>query len=125
MPANNILVVDDQELLGRFICEALTDEGYTVRAVLTSAGARQAIAEQRPDLVLMDLYLMGETGDQVARDLIDHGLAGVPIVMMTASKRGARELSDRGIDFCLMKPFDLADLIDCVTKHIRPATTPS
>jgi DNA-binding response OmpR family regulator len=119
MPSGNILVVEDHDLLSSFICEALTEEGYTVRAVLTSAGARQAIAEQRPDLVLMDLYLAGETGDRLAQALAGDGLAGVPIILMTARQLKAHEFSDRGIDFCLMKPFDLADLLDCVATYVK------
>jgi DNA-binding response OmpR family regulator len=122
MPAGYILVADDHEPISHFISQVLTDEGYTVRTALTAADARMAAKEQRPDLVLLDLYLPSQTGDLLARDLISDGLTGVPIIMMTASRSAASELSSRGIDFCLVKPFDLQDLLDCVAKHIRPTS---
>jgi DNA-binding response OmpR family regulator len=115
----DILVIDDEPTIVEFLHEALTDEGYVVRTALTAICARAAIAVQRPDLVLLDLHMPGKSGDVLARDFKNDGLADVPIVMMTADAEKARKLSMEGIDDCLAKPFDLDELIGCVAKHIR------
>jgi two-component system OmpR family response regulator len=119
--AGDILVVDDDEPTVVFIAEVLTDEGYAVRTALHPADARVAITERRPDLVLLDLHLPGKTGDILVQDLKDDGLAHVPIVIMTADAKTARALSMDGIAYCLMKPFDLDELVACVATYIRRA----
>jgi DNA-binding response OmpR family regulator len=117
--AGDILVVDDDEPTAALIAEVLTDEGYVVRSALHPADARAAITKQRPDLLLLDLHLPGKTGDVLVQDLKDDGLAQVPIILMTADAKAARERSMDGIAYCLMKPFDLDELTECVAKHIQ------
>ena len=116
--AGDILVVDDDAPTVAVIAEVLTGEGYTVRTALTPADARAAIVECHPDLMLLDLLLPGKTGDILVQDLKDDGLAHVPVILMTANVQAARECSMDGIAYCLMKPFDLDDLIECVAKYI-------
>jgi DNA-binding response OmpR family regulator len=117
--AGDILVVDDDQPTVELIAELLTDEGYTVRAALTPSDARVLLLERRPDLVLIDLHIPGKNGDVLVCDLKDDGLAGVPILLMTADTRAAQELSMEGIAYCLVKPFDLDELVGCVAKHVR------
>ena len=117
-PTRDILIVEDDESIAGMITEALTDEGYTVRASLTVAHARAIITEHRPDLVLLDLRMPGESGLTLVRELSTDGLADVSIILMTADAQAGQELSMDGIDYCLLKPFDLDELIDCVAKHI-------
>ena len=115
----DILVIDVEPTIVEFIAEALTDEGYTVRVALTPADARAAIVEYHPDLVLLDLHLPGKSGDILMQDLKDDGLADVSIILMTADAQTAKSLAMDGIGYCLAKPFDLDELIDCVAKYIR------
>ena len=115
----DILVVDDDQPIVQLIAEVLTDEGYTVRTALNPADAHAAIADRYPDLILMDYHMPGQSGDALIHDLKANGLAAVPAILMTADVKAARELSMEGIAFCLLKPFDLNALIDCVTKHMR------
>jgi DNA-binding response OmpR family regulator len=114
-----ILVVDDDPPIVEFIAELLTDEGYRVCTALTPADARAAIAKRRPDLVLLDLHMPGISGYVLAHDLRSDGLADVPIIMMTADANTTSNLSMDDIAFCLLKPFDLDDLLNCVAKHMR------
>jgi DNA-binding response OmpR family regulator len=119
--AGTILVVDDDEPTATFIAEALRDEGYTVHTAFYPADARAVIIAQRPDLVLLDLHLPGKPGDILMQDLKDDGLDDVPVVIITADAKAVQALSMDGIAYCLMKPFDLDELIECVAKHIRKA----
>ena len=119
----DVLVIDDEPSIVEFIAEALTDEGYTVRTVLTAADARAAITERQPDLVLLDLHMPDETGIVLAQALKNDGLAHVPIIIMTADAQADRRFAMDGIDFCLAKPFDLDALTECVAKHIQRSRT--
>jgi DNA-binding response OmpR family regulator len=116
----DVLVVDDDQPTVDFIVEVLREEGYAVRAAKDAAHAREAIVLQPPDLLLLDLHLPGKDGDVLVHDLRDDELADVPVVLMTADERATHTLVMDGIAFCLVKPFHLEALFECVARYIRP-----
>lgn len=118
--AGDILIVDDDQPIVDFIAEALADEGYTVRSAFSVASALAATAARIPDLIIMDLHMPGKTGDIFVREFRRDGGAEVPVVLMTADSISAKVLEAEGIAMCLLKPFDLDDLLVCVAKHMRP-----
>ena len=118
--AGDILIVDDDQPIVDFITEALADEGYTVRSAFSVASALDAMAARIPDLIIMDLHMPGKTGDIFVRDLRHDGHADLPVVLMTADSVSAKALEAEGLALCLLKPFDLDDLLACVAKHIQP-----
>ena len=118
--AGDILIVDDDQPIVDFISEALADEGYTVRSAFSVASALDATAVRLPDLIIMDLHMPGTTGDVFVRDLRRDARTDVPVVLMTADSVSAKALEAEGIALCLLKPFDLDDLLACVAKYIRP-----
>ena len=118
--AGDILIVDDDQPIVDFITEALADEGYTVRSAFSVASALDATAARLPDLIIMDLHMPGTTGDVFVRDLRRDARTDVPVVLMTADSVSAKALEAEGIALCLLKPFDLDDLLACVAKYIRP-----
>src|SRR5215207_6131975 len=107
----DILIVDDDQPIVDFISEALADEGYTVRSAFSVASALEATVARTPDLIIMDLHMPGKTGDVFVRDLRSDGFAEVPVVLMTADAISAKALEAEGIALCLLKPFDLEDLL--------------
>src|SRR5215217_7798406 len=109
--AGDILIVDDDQPIVDFITEALADEGYTVRSAFSVASALDATAARIPDLIIMDLHMPGKTGDVFVRDIRRDGHTDLPVVLMTADSASARALEVEGIAFCLLKPFDLDDLL--------------
>jgi CheY-like chemotaxis protein len=118
--AGDILIVDDDQPLVDFIAEALADEGYSVRSAFSVASALDATAARLPDLIIMDLHMPGKTGDIFVRDLKRDGHADLPVVLMRADSMSAKALEAEGIALCLLKPFDLDDLLACVARYIRP-----
>jgi len=116
----NILVVEDDDLIRALLAETLMDEGYTVRSVSDRMGMRMALATEPPDLLICDVDL--DRGPEAS--LIDdvraiHG-ATVPLLLMTTNVWAARSLARQGLTFCLLKPFQLDDLLTSVATHIRP-----
>ena len=118
LSTGDVLVIDNDPSIVAFVAELLTDEGYIVRSALNSADARAAIAERHPALILMDLHIPGEADDALIHDLKAGGISDIPIVVMTADARAVCELLMDGIVFCLTKPFELDDLLDCVAHYI-------
>jgi two-component system response regulator VicR len=117
--AGDILIVDDDQPIVEFMTEALAEEGYSVRSAYNVANALDATLERLPDLIIMDLHMPGKTGDVFVRDLRRDGRSDLPVILMTADTASARALETEGIAYCLLKPFDLDDLLSCVAKYIR------
>ena len=115
---DDILIVDDDQPIVQMIIDVLTEEGYTVRAALSPRDARVAIAERRPSLMLCDIHMPGETGVTLVSNLKNSGLADVPVIFMSADVRAARKLLIDNSTLCLLKPFDIGELIDCIAQHL-------
>lgn len=110
-----ILIIDDEPAIAEVVAEVLTDEGYMT---LTASGGRDALAllaEHRPDLMLLDVYMPEMSGLDLLRQLRDdEALARIPVVMMTAGTLNDLELSRSGATQVLSKPFDVEALISTV-----------
>ena len=105
-----ILVVDDERHVRATIGRALTELGYQVREAGSGIEALAAIAEQRPQLVILDYVMPGMDGAEVAREIAEYD-PDLPVVFSTG--HGAlRALRDAAGDEAsvLQKPFTLAEL---------------
>src|SRR3990172_1629174 len=85
MKKPGILVVEDEELTALALQLSLEDMGYEVLQKISSGEAAiDVVKAQRPDLVLMDIYLDGQiNGIEAARKI--RGIYDIPIVYMTAN----------------------------------------
>jgi two-component system phosphate regulon response regulator OmpR len=109
----HVLVVDDDERLRRLLVRYLTDHGFRVTAAADAMEARACLRSLRPDLMILDVTMPGETGLELVDDLRRGGDPELPVLLLTA--RGAPE--DRiagfeaGADDYLGKPFDPYELV--------------
>ena len=118
--AGDILVVDDEVYIVGLIVDLLHDEGYTVRSALNGADALQMIAEQRPALILMDMYMPQMTGMMMLDHLRSQGISDIPVVLMTASPSAAEQFGATANVVFLAKPFDIDELLLCVSRYVLP-----
>lgn len=107
MTPRRILIADDDPLLRALLVHRLSADGYHVTTVENGSEALAAIAEQRPDLVVLDALMPVMDGFEVLRRLKAGGLSDAPVIMLTALKReqdivGALQL---GAADYLVKPF--------------------
>jgi two-component system phosphate regulon response regulator OmpR len=116
----SLLVVDDEIELVDILLEYFTGLGFHVRGAANAATARLLIAQQLPDLVILDLRMPGEDGLSLARWIREQHQA-LGIIMLTT----AAEVVDRivglemGADDYLPKPFELRELQARVNSVLR------
>jgi len=109
----SILIVDDESQNRRLLEALLGHEGYVTRTADSGAEALLAIADDPPDLILLDVMMPGLDGRQVARAVkADPASSKIPIIMVTAqTDREARLAAlDAGAEDFLSKPVDRAEL---------------
>jgi DNA-binding response OmpR family regulator len=106
-----ILLVEDDQMIGRAIQTALRQDGHAVDWVLDGNAADAALAAGSFDLVLLDLGLPGRDGVSLLR-LIRSRKDATPVLVITARDAIADRIAglDAGADDYLVKPFDLDEL---------------
>jgi twitching motility two-component system response regulator PilG len=116
-----ILVVEDEESLLKLESILLTSKGYDVRGVPNGQAALDAIAEEKPDLVLLDIMLPEIDGFEVCRRIkSDVATRDIPVIMLTAKKtrddmaRGEKV----GADWYITKPFKSAMVIETIQRFL-------
>ncbi len=88
MPENKILVVDDSKTELHHMTELLLKRGYSVRTAESGDEAMKRLAEERPDLVLMDVVMPGQNGFQLTRSITrDPRYTGLPVIMCTSKNQ--------------------------------------
>ena len=115
-----ILVVDDDLAVCRSIDRALRLEGYEVATVATGHEALEAVAQNSPDALVLDLQLPDLDGLQVCRRIREAG-NDTPILMLTA-RHGIDDRVqglDAGADDYLVKPFALEELLARLRALLR------
>jgi twitching motility two-component system response regulator PilG len=123
MSNNRILIVEDEESLLKLESILLTSRGYHVRGVTDGAAALKEIAENRPDLVLLDIMMPGIDGFEVCRRIKEDPLTkSIPVVMLTAKKSSMDQARgvQVGADAYITKPFKsvkIMEVIEGLLKH--------
>ena len=111
-----VLVVDDDQSIVDFVCEALADEGYDVQTA-TDGGEALALARAHaPDVVLLDMRMPIVDGWAFARDYAQTPGRHGAIVVMTAARDAADIAADIHAAGYLAKPFTLDQLLAVVEK---------
>jgi len=127
--AARILVVEDESAVREMIRFVLDQSGYDVVEAESSEQARIFLADQPPDLILMDWMLPGASGVEFTRELKqDTVTKDIPVIMLTA--RGEEDDKVRGLecgaeDF-VTKPFSPRELVArvrVILRRLAPHTT--
>lgn len=117
-----ILVVEDEESLLKLESILLTTKGYLVQGVTTGLAALEAIDEEMPDLVLLDVMLPKMDGFEVCSRIKENpATKHIPVILLTAKKtpedigRG----QEVGADEYITKPFKSAMVMETIAKLIN------
>jgi DNA-binding response OmpR family regulator len=114
-----VLVVDDEEAIAEAVRARLESEGYRVLVAGDGPEAIRVNAEQRPDLVVLDLMLPGMDGLEVCKEIQRE--RWTPVLMLTARTEEADKVAGLavGADDYLTKPFSLRELAARVKAILR------
>lgn len=118
----SILLIEEDRIVADLVSLTLERMGYKVRVTSKPSEILALMAEVKPRLVLLDIFLPGWNGLDLLRDMKRAGWLKTSKVLVL-SALGFREVVQQAVmlgasDF-LMKPFDVDVLVDKVEKTIR------
>ncbi|HET9645183.1 MAG TPA: response regulator [Burkholderiaceae bacterium] len=119
MAIHKILLVDDSKTELHHLSDLLTQRGYAVRTAENGEEALRRLAEDKPDLILMDVVMPGQNGFQLTRSITrDPRYAGVPVIMCTSKNQETDKVWGMRQGACdyVVKPVDADDLIAKIRK---------
>jgi DNA-binding response OmpR family regulator len=116
---NSIMVVEDEPNLAEVVSLYLHRAGYQVQVISDGEQALQALEQQLPDLLILDIMLPGIDGRSITRWLRDH--SDTPIIMLTARRTEADRIAglEMGADDYVVKPFSPQELVSRVRAVLR------
>lgn len=123
MASRHILVVDDEIGIRELLRDILEDEGHHITLAENAQAARDARLKQRPDLVLLDIWMPDCDGISLLKEWGNAGLLTMPVVMMSGHGTidTAVEATRIGAFDFLEKPIALQKLLKTVTAALKHA----
>jgi len=121
--ALRVLVVDDEHSIRRLLTTSLGAHGFTVLEAATGNDALLAVAEQRPDVILLDLGLPDIDGLEVTRRLREW--SSTPIIILSVREQEGDKVAalDAGADDYMTKPFGISELLARIRVSMRHIAT--
>lgn len=114
MTIRNVLIVDDSKTELLFLSEMLKKQGFSVMTAENAEDAYKRLAEQVPDLILMDVVMPGQNGFQLTRAISrDPKYSHVPIMMCTSKNQETDRVwgMRQGARDYITKPVNQAELM--------------
>ncbi|TKI05538.1 two-component system response regulator KdpE [Martelella alba] len=117
--AANILIIEDEEAIRRFVRQSLEREGYRVFESETVARGLLESATRKPDLVILDLGLPDGNGVDFIRDLRQWSAVAILVLSARSDEQDKIDALDAGADDYLTKPFGIGELLARVRVALR------
>lgn len=116
----NVLVIDDEPQIRRFLRTSLTAQGYRVIEAEDGASAQAMMRQNRVDVLVLDLGLPGLDGFEIIKQLRDAG-SPLPIIVLSSrtDEAGKVRALDLGADDYVTKPFGVDELLARLRAALR------
>ena len=116
-----VLVVDDEPDIRQTVRDILEDEGYIVDTAESAAAAREARRQQRPDVVLLDIWMPDLDGISLLREWTERGGLPCPVIMISGhgTVETAVEATRLGAWDFIEKPISLAKLLLVISRALE------
>ena len=114
MTINKVLVVDDSKTELMFLTDLLVKNGFSVKTAENAEDAFRRLAEEKPELILMDVVMPGQNGFQLTRAIArDPQYADIPIMMCTSKNQETDRVwgMRQGAKDYITKPVDPNELM--------------
>lgn len=116
--SKKVLIVDDDADILDAIGMLLEDADYRVEKA--SKWSRNQLGGELPDLILLDIYLSGQDGREIAKKLkAGEKTRNIPIIMMSAHPTMDDIAAKTGVSAFLAKPFDADDLLKACQEYVK------
>ena len=115
----SILIIDDDVTIGNMLEKLLSKEGYQTLRAYSGTEALLMLSSRKPDLILLDLMLPGQTGEEILPKI-----KGIPVIVVSA-KADVKDKVDLllgGAADYITKPFDTKELLARITVQLRNAS---
>jgi len=118
-PTVNVVLIEDEKQIRRFVKAALEAEGVSVHEADTGQRGLIEAATRKPDLVIVDLGLPDTDGLDVIREL--RSWTDLPVIVLSARSQESEKVAalDAGADDYLSKPFGVSELMARIRAHLR------
>lgn len=118
--ATNILLAEDEAVLGKLVKEAMESKGFTVQWAKNGSDALQAYKKEQPDICILDVMMPGIDGFTLAKQIRAIN-ADIPILFLTARSQTSDVLKgyESGGNDYLRKPFSLEELYLRINELLR------
>ena len=115
----NILVVDDEPAIRRFLRTSLGAHGYTIMEAVSGEDALKAVTTSHQDIIILDLGLPDIDGVEVTRRLREW--TTIPIIILSVREHENDKIAalDAGADDYLTKPFGIGELMARIRVAVR------
>ena len=120
MSVAEILIVEDDEIITSTLAYNLSRHSFGVKAATTGAEALRMARKMRPDLILLDVMLPGESGIEVCERIRERD-QDVVIVMVTAKDAEEDKVRgfEAGADDYVTKPFSMKELVARINANLK------
>jgi DNA-binding NtrC family response regulator len=117
MSGHKIIVIDDENIVGKMIKATFEKDGYHVETFLSAAPALERLKEEPFDVIITDLKMKGIDGMEVLR-IVKKESPATKVIMITAfaSMDSAIEAVRGKVDDFFPKPFKIKDLKACIER---------
>jgi two-component system KDP operon response regulator KdpE len=119
MSAAKILIVDDEPQIRRTLRAALVPNGYAVADAGSGEQALEALREEKPDLVLLDLNMPGMGGLAACQEIRERSDVAIIVLTVRDAERDKVQALDAGADDYITKPFGMPELLARIRAALR------
>jgi CheY-like chemotaxis protein len=122
MMGKTVLICDDDESIVEILSLVLTNYGFKVIPERNSTNVFSSVDKNKPDILLLDLWMPVLPGDEVIRNLKSNpATSTIPVILISASSEAQKVAVATGADAFLAKPFQLDELIGAIENVLAAA----
>jgi two-component system, OmpR family, KDP operon response regulator KdpE len=117
--ATRVLLVEDDPNIVDLVRSNLVVRGFEVESLTTGAGVADRLADEQPDIVLLDLMLPEVDGFEVCRAIREQSAVGIIVVSARGGEGDKVRALNLGADDYMTKPFGVEELLARITATLR------
>ncbi|PIR96753.1 MAG: response regulator [Candidatus Doudnabacteria bacterium CG10_big_fil_rev_8_21_14_0_10_41_10] len=117
----SILIIEDDPTIQKALSEVMLSEGYKVYTSFEADGGLEKVANNKPDLILLDLILPGKSGFEFLKEIKNSpSTSSIPVVIL--SNLGDEDEVRQGlklgaVDFLVKADYDLNEVVKIIKKY--------